>query len=442
MDLLEQIYKAGVVGAGGAGFPSHIKLNCDVEYFIVNAAECEPLLQVDKLLMRKWADKIVKGIEEIGKMVKAKYIVIAIKEKYKDEIKSLRYAIEKVNSNIKLFYLKNYYPAGDEQMIVYEVTGRSIPEGGIPLDVKAVVSNIGTILNIYDAINGIPVINKYISVIGEVNKPTFLKVPIGVSLEDCIEASGGSLLEEYSIIIGGPMMGKVIDDIDVSKTFIEKTTSSLIIIPKDHYILQRKKKSLKTIINETKSACIQCRYCTDLCPRFLIGHKLRPHKIMRNIGLENRDKEIIKEALICCECGVCEMYSCPMGLSPRLVNSYLKSQLREIGVRVSKGKENISSNEMIEYRKIPTARLMARLDITKYYQQHISDIEEISPKKVTISLSQHIGKQAKPIVENGEMVKKGQLIGVVEKENVGANLHATIDGVVNLLGDKILIQEI
>lgn len=438
MDLLQKIYEAGVVGAGGAGFPTHIKLNCKVEYFIINAAECEPLLNTDKYLMATKSIEMLTAIEEVGKLIEAEHIIIAIKKKYTKEINILKDSIEKLNSKAELFYLNNYYPAGDEQMMVYEVTGRSIPEAGIPLDIGAVVSNVGTLVNVYNAMHDKPVTEKYITVVGEVNNPRMIKVPVGISIKECIEAAGGSTLHEYAIIIGGPMMGTIIDDNEADENYVKKTDGSLIVLPKDHYIVERKRKPLKTIINETRSACIQCRYCTDLCHRYLIGHNLRPHKVMRNIGMAEHNEEIMKEALICCECGICELYSCPMGLSPRLVNVYVKGELRKKGIRPEK-RRDIQSREMIEYRKIPTKRLMARLDILKYYDQKLDDVKELFPNKVSIPLSQHIGKPATALVSVGDNISKGQLIGQIGRNDFGANIHGSIDGKVLEVSDNIVI---
>lgn len=440
MDLLDKIYEAGVVGAGGAGFPSHIKFNCKVDYLIVNAAECEPLLNTDKYLMTTKPKEMLKAMDIVGKSIEAKNLVIAIKEKYQKEIQLLKHEIEKLKLDIQLFHLKNYYPAGDEQMMVYEVTGRSVPEAGIPLDVGAVVTNVGTLVNVYDSVHDKPVIEKYITVVGEVRNPTMLKVPVGVSIAQCIEAAGGTNLHEYSIIIGGPMMGSIIDDDESTTTYIKKIDGSLIVLPKNHYIVKRKRKPLEVIINETRSTCIQCRYCTDLCHRYLLGHQLRPHRVMRNIGMTERDAEIMKEALLCCECGICELYSCPMGLSPRLVNTYVKKLLGEKGIRPQKGSSNISSREMIEYRKIPTERLMGRMDVLPYNNQKIEDVKEVNPTRVGIYLHQHIGRSAKALVSVGDKVVKGQKIAMVDKTDMGANIHATIDGRVLEISDKIILQ--
>ena len=140
--LLTHVFNAGIVGCGGAGFPTHVKLNCQAEYMIINGAECEPLLNTDKYLMRHFAREIVSAADKCGNQVGAKHVVIAIKDYYEAENAALSEAITELGSRVEIFLLHNYYPAGDEQMIVYEVTGRVVPPGGIPIAVGAVVSNI------------------------------------------------------------------------------------------------------------------------------------------------------------------------------------------------------------------------------------------------------------------------------------------------------------
>lgn len=440
MNLIQKIFNAGVVGAGGAGFPTHIKLKSKVEYLIINAAECEPLLETDKFLMRTYSVEIIKAMEEVGKHIEADKLIIGLKAKYKEEIKQLRTAINELGSKVELFELDNFYPAGDEQILVYEVTKRCIPAGGIPLDVGVVVSNVGTIVNIFDAMSEKPVIDKYVSIIGEVNNPCIIKVPIGTGIDKCITAVGGSKLKEFSIIMGGPMMGRVISNEQIGEEVVTKTLGALIIVPRDHYMVKRKETPMKHIINRAKTSCIQCSMCTDLCPRNLIGHKLRPHKIMRCIGLSENNPEVLKEALICCECGICELYACPMGLSPRTINTYLKNEFRKNGIKYEKQQGQVTAKEMREYRKIPVQRLISRLDLTQYQQRSIEGPFETETAQVRIPLSQHIGKPASPIVSVGEKVCRGQLIGQIQFEEFGANIHASIDGKVCEVSDAVVIK--
>ncbi|MDK2933093.1 MAG: hypothetical protein PWP27_903 [Clostridiales bacterium] len=440
MELIQKIFDAGVVGAGGAGFPTHLKLNCKVEYFIINGAECEPLLETDKYLMRTKSFEMIKAIEEVGKQVEADKLVLGLKRKYTKEIAQLQSAIKALNSKVTLFLLDNFYPAGDEQILVYEITERSIPEGGIPLDVGAVVSNIATLVNILDAMAGKPVIEKYLTVAGEVKQPCILKVPIGISIGQCIEAAGGSTVQDFSVIIGGPMMGSIIHQNQIKDEVVTKTVGALIIVPEDHYIVERKETPIHYIIHRAKTCCIQCSMCTDLCPRNLIGHKLRPHRIMRSIGVAENNEEILKEALICCECGVCELYACPMGLSPKTINGYLKKQFREKGIRYQKGQEKPTAQQIRAYRKIPVNRLISRLNLTQYKDCIVEGPFAVKTFKVNIPLSQHIGKPASPKVKVGDRVYKGQLVGEVPMGDLGANVHASIDGRVCAISDSIVIQ--
>lgn len=439
MDLIRKVFDAGVVGAGGAGFPTHVKLKCKVEYLIVNGAECEPLLETDKYLMRTKSNELIRAIEEVGRQVEAEQIVLGLKKKYKEEIKQLQEAIQKSNAKIKLYLSDNFYPAGDEQILVYEITKRAIPAGGLPLDVNTLVVNIGTLVNIYDAMEDRPVIDKYVTVIGEVHRPCILRVPIGISVAECIAAAGGSALRTFAVAMGGPMMGRIIREDQMEDEVITKTTGALIVLPKDHYIVQRKELPVPHMINQAKTACIQCSMCTDLCPRYLIGHRLRPHRIMRSIGLSESSEEILKEALICCECGICELYACPMVLSPRNMNVYLKQELREKGIRHQKNHETPTAEPMREYRKIPIDRLIARLHLGKYKNTKVEGPFEVATSRVKIPLSQHIGKPAQPIVKVGDQVHKGQVIAEAEAEGIGARSHAGINGKVVEVSDAIVI---
>ncbi len=448
MDLLEKIFNAGIVGAGGAGFPTHIKLNCKVEYLIINAAECEPLLATDKYIMNNFAEEVVRATEEIGKIVKAEKVFIAVKKVYEKEIENLNNAIKKTGLNVKLFLLDNYYPAGDEQMIVTDVTGRTVKAGNIPLSVGCVVTNVATVLNVFEAMEDKPVTYKYLTITGNVNAPKVLKVPIGISFAKCLEAAGGATVDEYKIINGGPMMGKVHSYKELNQLFVTKTTSGIIIIGEENnFISKMKNTSVQQILNRAKSVCIQCRLCTDLCPRQLTGHNLNPHMIMRQMSCEKTtpnmeeksygNKEILSQALICCECGVCETFACPMGLSPRQVNIYVKKNIS--GIKFED--DGIYTKvKMREFRKVPPSKIMARMGLSKLYKNKVKDYEELSSNIVNIPLKQHIGPPAEAIVKVGDNVKQGQLIGKGYIDKVSGNIHASIDGVVTNVSDKVEIK--
>ncbi|MFV0465560.1 MAG: 4Fe-4S dicluster domain-containing protein [Lachnospiraceae bacterium] len=436
MNLVEIVKDAGIVGAGGAGFPTHVKLNAKAEYFIVNAAECEPLIETDKFLCRTFPDALIGGIVIMAAHLNAKHAVIAIKGKYKEEIAALKKAIADQKAPIEIFEMKTFYPAGDEQIIVQQVTGKTVPERGIPLEVGAVVNNVATIIGVFEAATmQKPTYDKYLSVVGEVPEPIMLHVPIGTPIRECIEAAS-PIISDYAIILGGPMMGKVISDqADIDTLTVTKTTGNIIVLDRNHYLIKRAQVPMDRIKNQTRSACIQCRMCTDLCPRYQIGHRMKPHLVMRNVWRENfiqTDKEMeasYGDAVNCCSCGVCEMFSCPMGLSPRKVNDYMKVKLREKNIQVPKT-ENPSARSTVEITRVPTDRLISRLNLGKYNGKHAHTCIDLSPAEVYIPLSQHIGKPATAVKSVGDTVKAGDLIGSAA-DGLSANIHASVDGVIS-----------
>ncbi len=440
MNLIEKIYEAGVVGAGGAGFPTHVKYDCETEYLIINGAECEPLLQTDKFLMREYPEEILEAVSLVAENIGAKKIYFATKKKYTQEVDCLRRIIEdKGYQNIELFLMDSYYPAGDEQIMLYEITGRIVPEGGIPLQVGAVVTNVGTLFNSYRAVNNIPVTDKYVSVLGEVKEPRIIKVPIGTSVKNCIEAAGGSIINDYAVILGGPMMGSNLLNAEIEHAVITKTDGAVIVVPRDNFVIERNRQSIEHIKNKAKAACIQCTLCTEYCPRYLIGHELEPHRIMRALAY-NEESEVLKEAKLCCECGICELYACPMGLSPRLVNVYFKDKIDE---KFESGQEELKAHPMRDYRKIPTARQTARLNLDKYDHQPLAETIEIEVEEVRIPLKQHIGASAVFALTEKAEVKKGQIIAEAKEDSLSTNIHASLDGKIEEVNEQyILIKAI
>ncbi len=440
MNLTEAVKSAGVVGAGGAGFPTHVKLSAQVECFIVNAAECEPLIETDKYLCRTFSDRVVEGVRVIQEHLGASRAVIALKAKYQPEIAALQASISKKNANIELFQMPTFYPAGDEQTIVQQVTGRIIPERGIPASVGCVVDNVGTVLNVLDALEGKNVTDKYLSVVGEVKEPIMLHVPLGTSLRECVAAAHPTM-SDYALIVGGPMMGKPLTEPSaIDEAVVTKTTGNLIVLPKDHYLFRRASLPMATIRHQAMSACIQCRMCTDLCPRYLIGHQIRPHLMMRNLWRESQitDNEHFLEtfgdAVNCCSCGVCEMFACPMGLSPRKVNEYLKGALRNRDIQVPKNEEP-QVHPMVDLHKTPTDRLVARLGLSEYYGRHAHMCLELTPDEVFIPFQQHIGKPAIAVKGIGSSVEEGELIAKAD-DGLSTNIHASVTGIVTDITPK------
>ncbi len=433
-EICELVKLAGVVGAGGAGFPTYAKFSGGVDTVVVNGAECEPLLRVDQQLMEQMPEKMLRGLEAVMQATGAAEGVIATKAKYKGSIAALKQAMPRERMRIHL--LDDVYPAGDEHVTVFEATGRLAPQGGIPLKVGCVVVNVETLVNVAAALAGKPVTHKLLTVTGEVKQPLTLNVPIGARVADVLALAGLKDTAGLCVIDGGPMMGKLVGDLQQP---ITKTTKGLIVLPQIHPVIRKRTQSCDKIVRQAKSVCIQCRMCTDLCPRFLLGHALEPHRIMRAIRNVEAAPAVLKMAFTCTECGVCEQYACFMDLSPRTINAMLKQELAKQGIKPDPPPSGQTVNALAQHRKIPVKRLIARLGLTGYDRPAPLHGEELTVAEVRIPLKQHVGAPAKAVVVAGQKVRCGELIGAAPAEGLGANVHASIDGTVAEVADFIVL---
>lgn len=441
LEKLAQILRGnGIVGAGGAGFPAYAKLDKKADTVILNCAECEPLFKVHRQILEKYAFEIVSALSEVAKTVGAKNAIVAIKPSYKEAIESVENAI-KAYPEITISYLPEIYPAGDEVILTYEVTGRAVKPGNIPLSVGVTVFNVETMYDIYRAItDNAPVTHKYVMVAGEVKNPSVLKVPIGTTYKELVALCGGATVKDAVYIIGGPMTGKI----GTPGGMITKTTNAVILLPQDHYIVQRKTVNTTIGMKRAMSACCSCRVCTDLCSRNLMGSPINPQEFMHGIS-HNKvfDSKPFINTFYCSQCGLCEMYSCMQGLSPASIIATYRDGLRANGVTPPKNPEYSGVNSKRKYRTVPVSRLVRRLGLTKYNVEAPLTDKEILPNRLTISLSQNIGATDVAIVKKGDTVSAGQLIASPPADKLGVDLHAPIDGVVKeVTKDVIIIEKI
>lgn len=439
--VIEKVKKAGIVGAGGAGFPTHVKIDSKIQTLIVNAASCEPLVNSDFSIIAEDPEKLFKAMSIVMDATIAKEGLIAIKAKHKSLIKVIEKALAKYNDDrIKIYKLDDFYPAGDEFILVYETTGRVIPERALPLEVGCLVQNVTTLVQIADAIEDKPLTSRIVTVTGEVKYPTDLILPLGTTFKEAIDLAGGATCEDFKVINGGPMMGKVVKDINTET--VTKTSGMILVLPADHIIILRKEQPISLSLKLAKSVCCQCSMCSDLCPRGLIGHPLSPHKIMRTISYNLSDPaENVTSSYLCSECGLCTIYSCPMGLTPHRINNELKSTLASSGFKFKKMLDNYEvDDETRNSRKVPTNRLLNRLNLTKYYNYNIKlNKTPTTPDTVRINLQQHIGAKSEPVVKKGMSVKTGDLIANIPTGKLGARIHASIDGKIAEVNDNEII---
>lgn len=422
--IVERVRAAGIVGAGGAGFPTWVKLQAQVEIFLVNAAECEPMLKVDQQLMAQQAARLLRGVQYAMKATGAREGIIALKEKYQPAIAALTPLLP---ATVRLHILPDVYPAGDEVLTIWMATGRRVPPAALPVSVGVVVNNVQTVLNIARAVEQqYPVTRRTLTINGAVAQPQTVTVPIGMSLREVLALAGGATLDDPGFINGGPMMGSLLTSLD---TPVTKTTGGLLVLPKTHPLIQRRMQDERTVLSVARTVCEQCRLCTDLCPRHLIGHELSPHLLVRAVNFHQAaTPQLLLSALTCSECNVCESVACPVGISPMRINRMLKRELRAQNQRYE-GPLN-PADEMAKYRLVPVKRLIAKLGLTSWYQEAPLTAGEPDIEKTTLLLRQHIGASAVPCVQKGERVARGQCVADIPQGALGAPVHASIDGIV------------
>ena len=426
-DVIQKIEAAGIVGAGGAGFPSHVKAKCRAEILIANGAECEPLLMVDQCVMRDHPAEIAAGMRAVMQATGAAKGVLCTKAHYHDAVAALRETF-KGQDDLSLKLFDSTYPAGDEQVMVYEVTGRVVPTGGLPIDVGAVVFNVSTLKNISDALNGIPVTEKTVTVAGEVKTPMTLTVPIGTPIQALIDlANGPKQAEGFVSILGGPCMGILERDWNVPVT---KTTGGIIVIREDHPLVFTKTDDLQRDIKLAKAVCCQCSLCTQMCPRNALGLKVEPHKAMR--AAANGNGMLLGDVngvFSCCACGLCTYYACNFGLNPSAMMVRMKDGLARAGIKpVKRTAYPVASDYAM--KKLPVMRLESRLGLTSFETDAPYIDAAIPVNRVVIPLKMHIGAPSEAVVTAGERVVKGQMIAKIPEGKLGANIHASIGGTV------------
>jgi len=427
VDRLEEL---GIVGAGGGGFPAAVKFKTRVSLLIANAAECEPLLHKDKELLLHHSEPFLRGMRIAMELVGANEGVIGIKDKYHEIIE----ALERVAPpGVRVVPLPDCYPAGDEFILVHIVTGRVIPPGGLPKDVDAAVSNVETLMNI-----GLdrPVTHKYLTVAGAVETPVKLRVPVGITIGEVIEAAGGATVDDFGVLLGGVMMARPAASLDEPVT---KTTGGIIVLPTSHSLITRHNAPWIHVERIGRSACDQCRFCTEFCPRFLLGHPIQPHRAMQSLGFATGADAMVA-TLYCCECNLCTMYACPEDLDPKTVCVQAKPLARERGLTFKGDPASITPHPLAEFRRVPMRRLIAKLGLGEFNNTGPLVEHNFAPRKVKVLLKQHAGVAAIPVVKCGDRVSAGDLLAAPEQGKLGARVHASIDGVVTVTHDAVVIE--
>lgn len=437
-ELQKIVYNAGIVGAGGAGFPTHRKFSDKVEQIVVNAAECEPLMMVDHHLLEYHLAEIAEALNVLCDAMGAKEVLIGIKGKNMhllDEtvVRSFR------GTRIKIKEIPDVYPAGDEVMLTYETTGKIIPEGAIPIMVGVMVINVETVFNIYKALNNAePVTEKYITIGGDVSEDITVVAPMGMKIKDLLNSVGYGNLEGKSVVNGGPMMGALVD---IENDVVTKTTKGLLIFPTTHGVIQRMKQPVGVSMKRASAACCNCTMCTDLCPRYLLGYNLEVHKTVRAASHgEVKNTEAFLQNALCCGCGVCSVIACQQGLFPSKLSMEIKGALGKYGLRRENNVQPEAVREVRASRLVSSNKLIDRLGIRRYVKASVEKKDTVfTPDTVYIQLKQHVGKPATATVKPGDKVKAGDVVALTAYEDLGTVMHSSINGTVKEVTDRFVI---
>lgn len=438
-DIKKIVQDAGIVGAGGAGFPTFAKLAEGADTLLVNAVECEPLLYTDYTLMHERMPRVLEGLTALLDATGAERCLIGIKQA---KAKDLHMTDgQELAPRVYVKLLPNVYPMGDEINLIYEATGRVVPPGQLPLTVGVIVMNLETVYNIGNALaDGSPVTEKWLTIGGNVPRVLCVRVPIGVRVSELFQQLGVNVPAGHTVLDGGPSMGKIIDP---ATALITKATKGLLILPDDIPAIYTKKRTTRMQFSLAASACCQCTRCTDMCPRNLLGYPIEPHKHVR---IENRVAEACPEdvlsATMCCSCGICEIAACCQSISPRAVIAEHKGIL-------GKNRMRYTAREGVKYeasadraaRQMPTTRWMRMLGVEKY-DKH----PEFIPEKLVFTrteqrTSQHIGAPSVPCVAVGDTVTEGRVIATAA-QGFSVPQHASISGKVTYVDPtKIVIEQ-
>ena len=436
-ELKKKIQNGGVIGAGGAGFPSYAKMAPGADTLIVNGAECEPLLYTDYVLLREYMQRLIAAITIVARELGVKQSFLAMKNHTAKKL-SLEDG-QRLAENIYIRSLPDVYPMGDEIILIYETTKRIVPPGKLPMHCGVIVYNVETVLNITKCIESeTPVVEKWLTVGGDIENPRVVRVSVGIRIRDLFSVLGVTVDDDHVVIDGGPSMGKIVNH---NTGVVLKNTKALLVLPKSCVAVSSKMVSLDAQLRRGSSACCQCTRCTDMCPRALIGYPLAPHKLVRVASAGDAiDPSVYLSATMCSSCGICETAACCQGLSPKDMIASLKTELAKKKMKYVVD-DPTKPLEQRDYRLVPSERWKALLGVEKYDREAILYNVKIIPDFVEIPMKGHIGAPSIPCVKPGDFVKYGDKIADAA-DGLSVPQHASIDGRIFVAdSDKIIIEK-
>jgi Na+-translocating ferredoxin:NAD+ oxidoreductase RnfC subunit len=436
-DLKQLLKDNGVVGAGGAGFPSYCKLAEGADTLLINAVECEPLLYTSYTLLQERIRDIVIGMRAVMEYAHIARGLLAVKD-YRAA--KLGYSDgQELAPGVFIKYIPNVYPMGDEINLIYTATGRVVPPGQLPITRGVIVFNTETIYNIGLVVQfGQPVTKTYLTISGDIPKAYCVKVPVGMKISEVLSVMGVTVPDTHVVIDGGPSMGTVVN---LSTDVVKKPCSGLLILPKTIPAVRNKLRTKEDNFRRAASVCCQCNRCTDLCPRHLLGYPLEPHKMVRStLSAAMADPELIKTATMCCGCDICSTLACCQEISPMQIIKEYKGILAKNRMKyVADPSEQFTPSPERESRMVSAGKWKEMLGVAKFDKFPPIYVEEkLKAKEVFVPMSQHIGAPAIPVVKVGDEVKENQLIAQAA-EGLSVPHFAPISGKVTYVDAKTIV---
>lgn len=436
-DLKQLLKDNGVVGAGGAGFPSYCKLADGADTLLINAVECEPLLYTSYTLLQERIRDIIIGMRAVMEYTKIPRGLLAVKD-YRAA--KLGYSDgQELAPGVFVKYIPNVYPMGDEINLIYTATGRVVPPGQLPITRGVIVYNTETIYNIGLVVQfGQPVTKTYLTISGDIPKAYCVKVPVGMKIAEVLKIMNVEVPDTHVVIDGGPSMGTIVN---LSTDVVKKPCSGLLILPKTIPAVRSKLRTKEDNFRRAASVCCQCNRCTDLCPRHLLGYPLEPHKMVRStLSAAQADPELIKTATMCCGCDICSTLACCQEISPMQIIKEYKGILAKNRMKyVADPSEHFTPSPERQDRMVSAGKWKEMLGVAKYDKFPPIYVEEkLKATQVEVPMSQHIGAPAIPIVKVGDEVVENQMIAQAA-EGLSVPHYAPITGKVTYVDGKTIV---
>ena len=427
----------GVVGAGGAGFPSYCKLAEGADTLLINAVECEPLLYTSYTLLQERMRDIVIGMRAVMEYAHIARGLIGVKD-YRAA--KLGYSDgQELAPGVFIKYIPNVYPMGDEINLIYTATGRVVPPGQLPITRGVIVYNTETIYNIGLVVQyGQPVTKTYLTISGDIPKAYCVKVPVGMKISEVLSTMGVTVPDTHVVIDGGPSMGTIVN---LATDVVKKPCSGLLILPKTIPAVRNKLRTKEDNFRRAASVCCQCNRCTDMCPRHLLGYPLEPHKMVRStLSAAMADPELIKTATMCCGCDICSTLACCQEISPMQIIKEYKGILAKNRMKyMADPNEQFTPSPDREARMVSAGKWKEMLGVAKYDKFPPIYVEEkLKATQVEVPMSQHIGAPAVPIVKVGDEVKEDQMIAQAA-DGLSIPHFAPISGKVTYVDAKTIV---